>query len=47
MTLVREHKLEMLEGEVMVTRRPIREIEKYRHEVLSLRDIAVDEALSD
>lgn len=44
MTLVRELKLEMLEGEVMVTQQPIREIEKYRHEVLSLRDIAVDEA---
>lgn len=44
MTLVRELKLEMLEGEVMVTQQPIREIEEYRHEVLSMRDIAVDEA---
>lgn len=44
MTLVRELKLEMLEGEVMVTQQPIREIEEYRHEVLSLSDITVDEA---
>lgn len=44
MTLVRELKLERLEGEVMVTQQPIREIEGYRNEVLSLRDIAVDEA---
>lgn len=44
MTLVRELKLETLQGEVMVTQQPIREIEEYRHEVLSLRDIAVDEA---
>lgn len=44
MTLVRELKLEMLEGEIIVTQQPIREIEEYRHEVLSLRDIAVDEA---
>lgn len=44
MTLVRELKLETLEGEVMVTQQPIREIEGYRNEVLSLHDIAVDEA---
>lgn len=43
MTLVRELKLETLEGEVMVTQQPIREIEGYRNEVLSLHDIAVDE----
>jgi fructan beta-fructosidase len=44
MTLVRELKLETLEGEVTVTQQPIREMEAYRTGVLSLHDIAVDEA---
>lgn len=44
MTLVRELKLETLEGEVTVTQQPVREMEAHRTELLSLHDIAVDEA---
>lgn len=44
MTLVRELKLETLEGEVMLTQQPVREMEAHRTELLSLHGIAVDEA---
>lgn len=44
MTLVRELKLETLEGEVAVTQQPIREMEAYRNEVRSFHDVIVDEA---
>ncbi|MCM3258914.1 glycoside hydrolase family 32 protein [Paenibacillus lautus] len=44
MTLVRELKLETLEGEVTVTQQPVREMEAHRTGVLSLHGVAVEEA---